>query len=93
MFLDTILINSIGNTIWLLVEWYSEMSSEKQNAILKRIKKKKKKHFKIDSTQCLTTCLNTKAYLSGTCKMRNEIELFDGLTTLKSMAEINKKKF
>jgi hypothetical protein len=28
----------------------------------------------IDSTQCFTTCLNTKAYLSGTCKMRNEIE-------------------
>ena len=46
----------------------------KQNAILKRIKKKKKKHFKIDSTPCFTTCLNTKAYLSGTCKMRNEIE-------------------
>jgi hypothetical protein len=26
----------------------------KQNAILKRIKKKKKKHFKIDSTPCFT---------------------------------------
>ena len=27
-----------------------------------------------DSTPCFTTCLNTKAYLSGTYKMRNEIE-------------------